>query len=84
MVGLASTQNKLPNLYEIDDEDKDCPICFDGMLNDDIICCYQCRKFLHESCMTKWLKKNENCPLCRGKWENEQKDDGSDSNDGPL
>ena len=34
--------------------------------------------------MTKWLKKNENCPLCRGKWENEQKDDGSDSNDGPL
>jgi len=48
----------------IDDEDVDiCPICLDN--NDHESCTLPCRHHFHKKCLTKWLIKKKQCPICR-------------------
>jgi hypothetical protein len=56
--------------------EKECFICLDIMLNDDTpivlldqkIYCQTClcNGWVHNICLKKWYDKNESCPICRG------------------
>lgn len=45
-----------------------CAICMMNFDEGDLICesnNSQCKHVYHKACMTSWLKKHEDCPLCR-------------------
>ena len=41
-----------------------CSICLCNVKSKEYITQYQCHSF-HKKCINKWLKINNNCPLCR-------------------
>ena len=41
-----------------------CPICLDFQ-NDDSIIMECCNKLIHAYCLSEWLQRRNNCPLCR-------------------
>lgn len=41
-----------------------CPICLDFQ-NCDSIIMECCEKFIHSYCLSEWLRRRNNCPLCR-------------------
>lgn len=47
---------------------QECCICLDAYSEGDTICVpvtKSCNHVFHESCIKEWLKKNDQCPLCR-------------------
>ena len=53
-------------------KDQECGICFQNITeNTNYLSCPDCKKFIHKTCMLKWLSKNQNCIYCRSNiWEN--------------
>ncbi|CXI56467.1 RING zinc finger protein, putative [Plasmodium berghei] len=51
----------------IENENYMCAICFVDYLDDDSICVLPCNymHYYHKDCIFTWLKKNNDCPLCR-------------------
>ncbi|SBT46484.1 conserved protein, unknown function [Plasmodium ovale wallikeri] len=51
----------------IENSDYVCSICCVEYLNDDDICILPCNylHYYHKECIFTWLKKNNDCPLCR-------------------
>lgn len=50
------------------DDAHGCAICMMNYKEGDLICesnNLQCKHVYHKECMTSWLKKHEDCPLCR-------------------
>ena len=47
--------------------DNDCSICFEEIKNS-ISQCGTCKKHFHDECISMWLQRKKNCPLCRGSW----------------
>ena len=45
-------------------EDK-CPICLQKYKGTDIIKEFPCKHIFHKSCIFKWLKESNVCPLCK-------------------
>ena len=53
--------------YQVDSK-KQCPICLDDYDIGDEICMspnHQCPHVFHVECMSEWLMKRNECPLCR-------------------
>ena len=50
-----------------EDSSKECVICFVDYEEDDKIVTLPCatQHMFHEECITKWLKSNNTCPLCK-------------------
>ena len=48
-----------------DDLDKECPICLKKFEQDDELTLLPCGHEFHNECVTAWLCKAANCPLCR-------------------
>jgi|SRR5690606_22465803 len=47
---------------------KECPICLNLIKNDCFkIRTVECKHTFHKKCLNRWIKQNENCPLCRTK-----------------
>ncbi|KRX08395.1 hypothetical protein PPERSA_08594 [Pseudocohnilembus persalinus] len=73
---LEERINQEPTQQEIDNFDKeklgvekDCIICFQELETKDLTQCSTCQKFIHQSCIIEWTKKNNTCPLCRQRWQ---------------
>ena len=49
----------------------DCSVCFEEMKSDEklVRCITTCKNYFHDNCISMWLSTNhDTCPLCRGKW----------------
>lgn len=50
----------------IDDYNKEsCIICADDFLKGNKLICLQCSHFFHDQCIITWLRKRNQCPVCR-------------------
>lgn len=64
-------QNKLSNLdiepfYKCKNKNEDaCSICLNKIETNEYIRKLKCNHLFHKKCVDKWLKKNQNCPMCR-------------------
>jgi hypothetical protein len=46
-------------------EPKDCSICLEKLIDDDIELELPCKHRFHVYCIQRWAGINKNCPLCR-------------------
>ena len=46
-------------------EEKDCSICLEKLIDDDIEMELPCKHRFHVYCIQRWVDINKNCPLCR-------------------
>lgn len=42
-----------------------CPVCLEDFLHRDEIATCKCKHAFHFSCLTTWLKEQQNCPVCK-------------------
>jgi hypothetical protein len=51
---------------ELDPSDE-CPICYDLLTNSEssLLSCPDCKNYVHQKCMEKWLEYNHSCVYCR-------------------
>lgn len=49
---------------------KDCIICINKIESNEYIRKLKCNHLFHKKCVDNWLKKNQNCPMCRKTVEN--------------
>ena len=63
--GNTETNNYIKILKTNNAEDKECSICLEEFTNNDEYFKFECNHTFHEKCITKWSKKNKNCPNCR-------------------
>merc|ERR1711936_88949 len=47
------------------DEEQQCPICLKAVEEGDSLMTLPCCHSFHDACVTAWLSKAANCPLCR-------------------
>jgi len=52
------------NKKELSSDDV-CPICYDELLNTEIISCTNCNNYIHTHCIKVWLEKHNTCVYCR-------------------
>lgn len=64
LVNMNKMNNLEKNLEESSDDEERCPVCLDFQTCDSIImeCC---NKLIHADCLIQWLRRKNNCPLCR-------------------
>mmetsp|Transcript_46230 Transcript_46230/g.119146 ORF Transcript_46230/g.119146 Transcript_46230/m.119146 type:complete len:394 (-) Transcript_46230:47-1228(-) len=48
-----------------DEEDEECPVCFEVYGKGDHLKLLPCGHYFHEDCLIKWFKNEVTCPLCR-------------------
>jgi hypothetical protein len=53
-----------PKCFLCKNKQLDCSICLSKIKSTEYILDFQCHSF-HKKCINKWLKINNNCPLCR-------------------
>ena len=56
-----------------------CSVCLselDEGNNQDAIEVTDCNHRFHRACLQRWLEENNNCPLCRHEFENDEEEDG--------
>ena len=46
-------------------DDQSCNICLQHYQEDEVAVHLNCHHYFHEHCITRWLKTNDSCPLCR-------------------
>ena len=46
-------------------QDEDCSICYESMIDDDDTITTPCNHTFHKDCLKKWVINKNNCPLCR-------------------
>lgn len=61
---LDEFQYKHLKKYSALKEDK-CPICLQKYKSSDIIKEFPCKHIFHKSCIFKWLKQSNVCPICK-------------------
>jgi hypothetical protein len=73
----STTEKKNDDSTKIGGEDESCFICFESLAGETMVKCRTtCQNFFHQSCMNIWLKRKQNCPLCRSPWpRNESTED---------
>ena len=54
-------------------EEDDCPICFESLVNDEIIIT-ECNHTFHKKCIDKWLKIKNICPICKTKFKLQERE----------
>ncbi|VWU48223.1 RING zinc finger protein, putative [Hepatocystis sp. ex Piliocolobus tephrosceles] len=64
---LYLTEDNNAFFINVENSNYTCSICRSKYLNDDDICILPCnyRHYYHKECIFTWLKKNNDCPLCR-------------------
>ena len=49
-------------------DDNECCYCLDKLNTKyDFWCCNNCKHLVHNKCISEWIKKNNECPLCKQK-----------------
>lgn len=59
-----TTKSKLKSELNKDNNDN-CPICMECMINKEIVICKGCNKCFDKTCIESWLVNHNTCPLCR-------------------
>ena len=59
--------NEPITLYKKGVEDEECPICIEKFENNERVFTCSCNQIFHYSCINKWIKSKEDCPICRKK-----------------
>lgn len=49
----------------IRDQERDCSICCETFVAEDVVLKLLCRHVYHEKCVLSWLREKNSCPLCR-------------------
>lgn len=72
-----SQLGELYELYQLDESNKECIICWLPSSKDTPVKCMKeysfyvsnckCNVFFHDTCLNKWLKTYSSCPICRKK-----------------
>ena len=65
-INLMDKCMKCDKKLEVDvDEPRDCSICLEKLIDDDIEVELPCKHRFHVYCIQTWSRINKNCPLCR-------------------
>jgi len=52
-------------IYEAKDDKESCVICLNDLQGGDLTTRTSCKHLFHNECLTRWLKTNISCPMCR-------------------
>ena len=58
-------ENKIDDINKLNEENKKCLICLEEYVNNDNVIYLPCFHIFHKKCITQWIKKQANCPLCK-------------------
>lgn len=53
-------------------DDRNCMVCFDRLLDENMLVRLPCGHILHQKCAVQWLMKNCTCPECRFELETDE------------
>ncbi|NP_001148879.2 uncharacterized protein LOC100282498 [Zea mays] len=56
---------KASGLFSRKTNHEDCPICLSTFRNRETMITLPCRHHYHAACVTRWLKVNKTCPVCK-------------------
>ena len=59
-----STKRALKSELNINNNEN-CPICMECMINKEIVICKGCKQYFDEACIENWISSHNTCPLCR-------------------
>lgn len=59
----ALTKNKIEDISNL--SYKECIICLDTFIKDEIVITLSCSHIFHSPCLEKWISQSTTCPLCR-------------------
>ena len=60
--------NEIISLYKKkNDIVEECSICMEEFKDKDRVFICKCKNIFHHSCINKWIKSKEDCPICRKK-----------------
>ena len=62
---IKMKDNTIPFNFYNDNNDPSCNICFDDYHEDNNARLLRCGHFFHKTCIDKWFKTNNTCPVCR-------------------
>lgn len=78
---LNNDNNDVVDICNNIEEYGDCCICFEEITsNTNNFQCSLCKNYIHISCINRWIKNNNNCPLCRNNINHNIKDNNKDDN----
>lgn len=61
----VANQSRAYHTLDRDMRDPSCSICLMGFGEDSSVNVLACRHIFHVGCLDEWLKRAQNCPLCR-------------------
>lgn len=61
---IDKNSNKI-SYTNLKDKDDECIICYENFDENNEILIFKCKHYFHRECIIKWLKKNNNCPICQ-------------------
>ena len=64
---LLNTQEYESLSREEKNNNKYCIICFEEYKNKNRVIKLECNHIFHKICLSRWIEKNQSCPLCRFK-----------------
>ncbi len=68
---ILSSENNSENIEKIEVKydnnfyDKECTICLEGFVENELLYKLKCHHYYHKNCIDDWLSKKNTCPLCR-------------------
>ena len=60
-------ETKIEDVNKLDPEKRNCVICLEDFKNGDKAINLPCIHLFHKDCIKSWLKKNNCCPICKYK-----------------
>ena len=58
---------KLKDVSKLEDDKKNCIICMEDFKNGDEVIYLPCLHVFHNTCILEWLKRHDDCPVCKFK-----------------
>ena len=62
---MIKNNNKKDNELKARNEDDECSIGFESIINKELFVCYCCKNGFHNNCIEQVKRYNNKCPLCR-------------------
>ena len=55
------------DVSKLKEDEKECVICLEDYKNEDYFTNLPCAHFFHTKCIVDWLKRTNDCPICKYK-----------------
>ena len=56
---------KIKNISKLEESNKKCAICLEKFNSKVKVIILPCIHIFHTSCITNWMKRQKNCPICK-------------------